>query len=110
MNIKFVLIGFQTTISLNAYCVHTWDKYFEDGHTFRPERWLGPNSQELDHYMISFSRGSRSCLGINLAMAELHLGFAYVFRTFDMTPHNTTAADILGWKVSDICKKHENCH
>lgn len=94
-----MLTGLQTTVSISAYCIHNWDRYFKDPQTFRPERWLEPDAGELDRYMVSFSRGSRSCLGINLATAELYLAFAYLFRVFDFTPYNTTSADIEEWKV-----------
>lgn len=35
---------------------------------------------------MAFSRGPRACLGINLAWAELRLGFAHVYRKFDLEP------------------------
>jgi len=36
-------------------------------------------------------RGSRSCIGINLAWAELYLGLAYVVARFDLEPYDTVA-------------------
>lgn len=47
--------------------------------------------------MITFSRGPRSCIGLNLAYAELYLTFAYMFRNFDMKPYKTTN-ESMEWK------------
>nr|POE87791.1 palmitoyltransferase akr1 [Quercus suber] len=48
---------------------------------FDPNRWLG--SERLDRYLVTFSKGTRSCVGINLAYAEMYLGIAAVVRNFD---------------------------
>ncbi|KAL4903790.1 hypothetical protein BDW74DRAFT_168672 [Aspergillus multicolor] len=57
---------------------------FEGPSEFRPERWLGDKAKDLDRWLVSFSRGPRSCLGINLAWAELYTCFAHVFRKFEI--------------------------
>lgn len=44
--------------------------------------------------MISFSRGSRSCIGINLAYAELYTTFAHLVRRFDLVNDGTTDEDM----------------
>ena len=55
-----------TSVAHSVYCYHTDDNLFTDAKTFRPERWLGSaeNFRELDNMLLSFSRGSRSCLGV----------------------------------------------
>jgi cytochrome P450 len=55
-----------TSVAHSAYCYHMDDNMFVDAKTFWPERWLeSPEKyQELENRMLSFSRGSRSCLGI----------------------------------------------
>jgi cytochrome P450 len=55
-----------TSVAHSVYCYHTDDKLFNDAKIFQPERWLeSPEKyQELENRMLSFSRGSRSCLGI----------------------------------------------
>ncbi|KAL4979754.1 putative benzoate 4-monooxygenase cytochrome P450 [Aspergillus desertorum] len=63
---------------------------FPDPYTFRPERWLSENQdpgKRLEKYLVTFNRGPRMCLGINLARAELILILAAVFRefTFDVS-------------------------
>jgi cytochrome P450 len=43
--------------------VHWNEEVFPDHRTFRPERWL-ENDKDLDTYLVAFSKGPRSCLGI----------------------------------------------
>jgi cytochrome P450 len=43
----------------------------------------------LSRYMVSFSKGSRQCIGMNLAYAELYIGLATVFRRVNMSLFET---------------------
>ena len=68
---------------------------FKDAFQFKPERWLElEKSAQLDNFLLSFSRGSRACLGINLAYAELYNTFAYVLGSFEFNLAGTTARDM----------------
>ncbi|KAJ5438316.1 benzoate 4-monooxygenase cytochrome P450 [Penicillium daleae] len=71
-----------STVSLTATLTHQNEDIFPEPYTFRPERWLERN-QRLDRYLVPFNRGTRSCLGTNLARAEMFLILAAVFRRFD---------------------------
>ena len=53
---------------------------FPDPTTFRPERWL--ENPGLEKYQFAFSKGTRACIGINLAWAELYLMTAHLFARF----------------------------
>ncbi|KAM0798614.1 cytochrome P450 [Usnea florida] len=99
-----VLCGHQipagTSVSSSAYVYHNDPHIFTDPETFRPERWLdiAPTDQkELESKFVPFSKGSRACIGINLAYAELYLITAYLFRRFDVSNAGTTDAD-MEWK------------
>lgn len=76
-------------VSLSAYIQHHDERIFPSSQIFDPERWLG-NSQAsrtdkpLLKYLVSFSKGSRNCLGMNLAYAQLYIGLATVFRRVNM--------------------------
>ncbi|QIW97678.1 hypothetical protein AMS68_003196 [Peltaster fructicola] len=70
-----------TIVSTGAIFVHYNPAIFPDPHEFRPERWLADAS--LDNWLVAFSRGPRSCLGINLAWLELRLTLAAIVRRFD---------------------------
>ena len=98
----------QTSISISPYSIHTNEGYFKNAEVFNPDHWLDPDAGELDRAMISFSRGSRSCLGISLAMAELNLTFSSLVRRFDVAFHDLGKDDILDFKDSfiPVTKKH----
>ncbi|KAK7918195.1 hypothetical protein PG985_010069 [Apiospora marii] len=84
-----------TPVSQLNYVVNHDPDLFPRPLEFRPERWVDAPPREdgrrLDRYMVSFMRGSRSCIGINLAWAELYLALAYVVTRFDLPPFDTTA-------------------
>jgi cytochrome P450 len=66
---------------------------FPGPETFNPDRWLQKDNR-LDRYLTTFSKGSRNCVGLNLAYAELFLTLAGVFRRFDFKPWETTMDDV----------------
>jgi cytochrome P450 len=63
------------------------EEIFPDSHSFKPERWLVRNEKNgawelnraMDKVFHAFGKGSRSCLGVNLAMAQIHLCLATLF-------------------------------
>jgi cytochrome P450 len=67
---------------------------FPEPMKFDPERWLKQSeSGRLERYLVPFTKGTRQCLGINLATAEIYLTLATVFRRFNMELFDTTAYD-----------------
>ncbi|KAJ9601988.1 hypothetical protein H2200_013547 [Cladophialophora chaetospira] len=83
-----------TAITSVCYCYHFDPKYFPSPNTFDPERWLSAEAPQLEPRFVAFSKGPRSCIGINLAHAELYLNVAYLVRKFDIEAFETTAADM----------------
>lgn len=59
---------------------------FHDPEQFLPQRWLeaAEKGERLDRYLVTFSKGTRQCLGMNLAYAELYNGVALLVSNFDM--------------------------
>ncbi|KAL9044363.1 MAG: hypothetical protein Q9214_002493, partial [Letrouitia sp. 1 TL-2023] len=58
---------------------------FPDPHTFKPERWLPLDALEVRQrrkFLVVFGGGSRMCVGLHLAWAELYLTVAAVVRRF----------------------------
>jgi cytochrome P450 len=53
------------------YHIHYNETLFENPRVFDPERWLqGPEvTAERAKFLVPFSRGSRSCLGIKYVLA-----------------------------------------
>jgi cytochrome P450 len=56
-----------TTISMANILVHENEDIFPQADKFIPERWLredGSRRTDLERYLLSFSKGTRMCLGI----------------------------------------------
>lgn len=51
-----------TTVSMSSALIHMDPQIFPDPEKFLPERWI--EDRRLDQYLLSFSKGSRQCLGI----------------------------------------------
>ncbi|KAE8445994.1 hypothetical protein EG329_012633 [Mollisiaceae sp. DMI_Dod_QoI] len=82
-----------TPVSMTSVLLHHNETIFPSSRTFSPDRWL--ENPRLSKYLVSFSRGSRACLGINLAWVELYLCVSYVFTQFpDMQLWDTTIKEV----------------
>jgi len=55
---------------------------YPDAMAFRPERYI--EDPKLVKYLTTFSKGTRQCLGINLAYQEMFQILAGVFRKYDL--------------------------
>ena len=53
-----------TRIAMSPYLTHSDPRIYPEPHKFIPERWLGEEGKELDKYLLSFSKGSRICAGM----------------------------------------------
>ncbi|KAE9376444.1 cytochrome P450 [Stipitochalara longipes BDJ] len=73
-----------TPISTTTLSAHTAETVFPDPFKFDPERWLGEEGKERKKFQMAFSKGSRKCLGIELARAELFLVTAKLVSEFAM--------------------------
>ncbi|PYI09158.1 cytochrome P450 [Aspergillus sclerotiicarbonarius CBS 121057] len=84
-----------TIMSSSTYLIHRDPILFPDCDKFDPERWLqGEKSEYLKRYHVSFSKGSRSCVGKSLVWNELYFTIAYMVRRFDFELRNTTPEDM----------------
>jgi cytochrome P450 len=56
----------QTPVSESSYFVHMDPLVFPSPESFDPARWLraAANGERLDKFIVSFTKGSRKCLGI----------------------------------------------
>ncbi|APA15993.1 hypothetical protein sscle_16g107630 [Sclerotinia sclerotiorum 1980 UF-70] len=90
-----------TPVSMTSVYMHQNPSIFPNPLTFNPYRWLTSSSSssssstptqspilKLDttheKYLVAFSKGSRSCAGINLAKAEILLTIATIFRRYEV--------------------------
>lgn len=54
----------QTIVSMSTYTMHTnTEAWGPDAREFNPDRWLVPDDQGLEHWMCTFSKGARMCIG-----------------------------------------------
>ena len=63
-----------TVISMSMLDLHYNEDIFVDAKSFRPERWLDNGKeklQEMERAFVPFGRGSRQCVGSELAKEEL---------------------------------------
>ncbi|RHZ61391.1 hypothetical protein CDV55_104001 [Aspergillus turcosus] len=85
-----------TPVSLCTVLVHLDSSIFPDPHHFDPARWVRASEEgvNLDKFIVAFTKGTRQCLGINLAYAEIYLTLARLVRTFNMEICDTTPDDL----------------
>ncbi|KAH9216249.1 cytochrome P450 [Leptodontidium sp. 2 PMI_412] len=84
-----------TPVSITQKLIHDNSSIFPDPRKFQPERWIDlKDRKNLEKYLQPFGRGSRACLGIHLAYAELYLTLAMIFGNFNMTLFDTGKEDI----------------
>lgn len=69
-----------TTVLMTPLLIHHSANYFRDPKTFNPQRWL--EDAHLEKFFLPFSRGSRQCIGMNLALAEIFLTLTAMFRRY----------------------------
>lgn len=54
-----------TPVGMTSVLMHHNETIFPDSRSFVPERWMGEGAaKRLERYMVSFSRGSRQCIGM----------------------------------------------
>ncbi|KAK7049964.1 hypothetical protein VNI00_005395 [Paramarasmius palmivorus] len=73
-----------TIVSMANPFVHLNPDIFPEPERFYPERWLEVKDHTLERYLVSFGKGPRTCLGINLAWSELYMIIGNVFRKLEL--------------------------
>ncbi|EAW09020.1 cytochrome P450 [Aspergillus clavatus NRRL 1] len=75
-----------TVVSVSHYAAYHSERNFGDAESWVPERWLGDERYVHDKRAAfqPFSFGPRSCLGRNLAYAEMRLILAKMVWSFEM--------------------------
>ncbi|KAK4196580.1 putative cytochrome P450 E-class, group IV [Triangularia verruculosa] len=69
-----------TPIGMTSMINHYNEELFPNPHAFLPERWLidGKPNHKLQKFLLSFSKGSRMCIGESLAYCEVYLMAALI--------------------------------
>ncbi|KAH8688652.1 pisatin demethylase [Talaromyces proteolyticus] len=75
-----------TVVSMQCYTTQRDGAIFHDPETFDPTRWMQSPEKltDMNLYQMPFSKGTRACLGKNLAMMELKLVVAAVIKQYQI--------------------------
>ncbi|KAK5952528.1 hypothetical protein OHC33_006573 [Knufia fluminis] len=73
-----------TELYVSAWTVARDERYFRDATTFKPERWIDPDNQDVKDASQPFWLGPRSCPGKNFAYAQMGLTLAKMVWAYDM--------------------------
>ncbi|RDW81515.1 cytochrome P450 [Aspergillus mulundensis] len=93
-----------TSVSQSMWFVHMNEEIYPEPSKFNPERWLSAG-ESLMRYFVPFLRGSRDCMGKNLAYAEMYVVVALLVRRFDMELYETGLPDVTPYRDGMITHK-----
>ncbi|GKU05140.1 unnamed protein product [Fusarium langsethiae] len=74
-----------TVVGMSPWIMHRNEEVFENPLVFNPERWLGDKASEMNRWFWGFSSGGRMCIGMHLAMAEMTVLGAALYREYKTT-------------------------
>ncbi|KAK2763881.1 hypothetical protein FQN54_009499 [Arachnomyces sp. PD_36] len=85
-----------TPVSMISRFIHMDPTIFPDPEKFYPERWIlaAERNEGLSRFLLTFGKGNRGCVGMNLAYAELYNTLAAVVRRFDLELYETNLDSI----------------
>ncbi|KAH9989606.1 cytochrome P450 [Xylariaceae sp. FL0662B] len=73
-----------TPVGMTTILMHTYETLYPDPLSFNPDRWMDPEARKkVDKTYAPFSKGTRICLGMHLAWAEMYLILAVLVQRFD---------------------------
>lgn len=72
-----------TTVHSPTYSMHRNAEVFSDPELYKPERWLSVSAKELQPHFLTFSFGSRSCIGRNITYLEQTVVLASIIHRYD---------------------------
>ncbi|KAL4733722.1 cytochrome P450 [Aspergillus similis] len=84
INIGSYFIPGGTIVSATHHSLHYNETIFPEPHKFKPERWLKEEKWEGGRYLNPYSRGTRACIGINLAQMQLRLTLSHLFAQYEL--------------------------
>ncbi|KAI2467234.1 benzoate 4-monooxygenase cytochrome P450 [Annulohypoxylon bovei var. microspora] len=72
------------TVSTNPLAASMCSENFHDPWSFKPERWIDTDNNDIGDSSQPFSLGPRVCIGRNLAWLELHTAIAKLLWVYDL--------------------------
>ena len=52
-----------SVVGMSHMAIHFNEEIFEKPYEFLPARWIGDSGKELNHWLLSFSKGRTDCIG-----------------------------------------------
>jgi len=80
---------------MQCYTTQRDGEAFSQPNAFLPERWLEVDkiTEEMRELFMPFSKGTRACLGKNMAMMELKMTTATLLKSYSVRAAPTTTDD-----------------
>lgn len=72
-----------TTVHSPTYSVHRIAEAFPDPESYNPDRWLGKTARDLQRHFLTFSLGSRGCIGRNITYLEQTVVLASIVHRYE---------------------------
>ena len=87
-----------TPVGMTPHLTLIDDGIFPEPRKFDPERWLdqrgdGKTTSRLDKYITAFGKGSRNCIGMHLAWAQMYMSIAAVVQRYNLEMYETDDSD-----------------
>ncbi|KIV82822.1 hypothetical protein PV11_04895 [Exophiala sideris] len=87
-----------TPVAMTPHLVLIDEKVFPEPRKFIPERWLDQmddrrTTSRLDKYIVAFGKGSRNCIGMHLAYAQLYMSLAAMVQRYTLEMFETDDSD-----------------
>ncbi|KAK6081697.1 cytochrome P450 [Seiridium cupressi] len=83
-----------TPVGMTSVLLHTDESLYPEPRRFNPDRWVDGGSQRnISKSYAPFSRGTRVCLGMHFAWAEMYLALSALVQQFDFGFEGATAED-----------------
>ncbi|KAK4451272.1 cytochrome P450 monooxygenase-like protein [Podospora aff. communis PSN243] len=100
IEVEGIFISAGTIIHSSGHMLNLDEKLWEEPRRFKPERWLVGKEErrDMEARLVTFSKGPRMCMGINLAYCELYIAVATMFRKLEMKVDGTTEKDIWSYR------------
>ena len=88
-----------TPVAMTPHLVLIDENIFPNARKFDPDRWLdkassGSTTSRLDKYIVAFGKGSRNCIGMHLAYAQLYMCIAALCGRYDLELYQTEEEDV----------------
>ncbi|KAL5361449.1 cytochrome P450 [Aspergillus floccosus] len=90
-----------TVVGINAWVLHQNPDVYPNPEVFVPERWLESSPAELkamEQSFFAFGAGSRTCIGKNISLMEMHKIVPQILREFEVRLHEPERE----WKTRNV--------